>query len=119
MGSYRRRVSPRGRDEAVDYLEAENEYVTNVMAHTKDLQSKLIEEFLHREEQENQPIPDRRGDYFYYERFDPGSEYPVYSRKKGSMEPATVSSRREILLPQYLPGSQYPLDGNSSRKHKL
>ena len=85
MGSYRRRVSPRGRDEVVDYLEEENEYVTNVMAHTKDLQSKLIEEFLHREEQEDLPFHYKIGDYFYYERFDPGSEYPVYCRKKGSM----------------------------------
>lgn len=79
--------------EVVAYLEAENKYVTNVMAHTKDLQSKLIEEFRHRDEQENQPIPYRRGDYFYYERFDPGSDYPVYCRKKGSME-----ADEEIIL---------------------
>ena len=79
--------------EVVAYLEAENEYVTHVMAHTKDLQSKLIEEFRQREEQENQPIPYRRGDYFYYERVEPGSDYPVYCRKKGSME-----ADEEIIL---------------------
>jgi len=79
--------------EVVAYLEAENYYATKVMAHTEDLQEKLIEEFRQRETQENQPIPYWRGDYFYYERFDPGSEYPVYCRKKGSME-----ADEEIIL---------------------
>jgi len=83
----------RNNPEVVAHLEAENEYVTKVMAHTKELQLKLIEEFRNRDEQENQPIPYRRGDYFYYERFDPGSEYPVYCRKKGSME-----ADEEIIL---------------------
>jgi len=83
----------RDNPEVAAYLEAENEYVTNVMASTKDLQSKLIEEFRHREEQEDLPIPYKIGDYFYYERFDPRSEHPVYYRKKGSME-----ADEEIIL---------------------
>jgi protease II len=70
----------RDNPDVIAYLEEENEYAKKVMADTEDLQAKLIGEFLHREKQEDQPIPYRIGDYIYYERFDRGSEYPVYWR---------------------------------------
>jgi oligopeptidase B len=76
----------RDNPEIIPYLEEENNYAKKVMADTEDLQEKLIEEFLHSENQQNQPIPYRIGEYFYYERFEQGSEYPLYCRKKGSME---------------------------------
>jgi oligopeptidase B len=72
--------------EVAAYLEAENDYTKKVMARTEDLQATLIDEFRDREQQPNLPIPYRKGDYFYYERFAQGSEYPVYFRKKGSMD---------------------------------
>ena len=83
----------RDNPEVTAYLKEENDYAKKVMADTEDLQEKLIDEFLHREKQKDLSIPYRIGDYFYYERFEQGSEYPVYCRKKGSME-----ADEEIIL---------------------
>ena len=72
--------------EVIAYLDAENDYAKNSMAHTKHLQAKLIEEFQNVVDQPEQPVTYRRGDYLYFERFDEGKQYPVYCRKKGLME---------------------------------
>ena len=83
----------RDNPEVIAYLEEENNYAKKVMADTEDLQEKLIDEFLHSEKQQDQPIPYRAGEYLYYERFEQGSDYPIYCRKKGSME-----ADEEIIL---------------------
>jgi len=75
------------------YLEEENAYTTEVMAHTQDLQEKLFREMKSRTQPEEESVPYKYGDYFYYERFEKGREYPIYCRKKGSLEAA-----EEILL---------------------
>ena len=72
--------------EVTAYLEAENEYAKNAMAHTARLQENLIEEFKKLSERPTQPVTYRKGDYIYYEHFDKGKPYPVYCRKKESME---------------------------------
>ncbi len=86
-------LKERDNPEVIAYLEAENEYAKKAMAHTEHLQEKLVKEFQNLVEQPNQPITYRKGDYLYYERFDKGKQYPVYCRKKGSME-----ADEEVLL---------------------
>lgn len=86
-------LKDRDNPEVISYLEAENDYAKKAMAHTEHLQAKLIKEFQNLSEQPIQPVTYRKGNYLYYERFDKGKQYPVYCRKKVSME-----ADEEILL---------------------
>jgi oligopeptidase B len=79
-------LKERDNPEVIAYLEAENDYAKKAMAHTEHLQAKLVDEFQNLVEQPNQPVTYRKGDYLYYERFDKGEQYPVYCRKKVTME---------------------------------
>jgi len=79
-------LKDRDNPEVIAYLEAENDYAKKAMAHTEDLQAKLVEEFRKIAEQTDQPVPYKKGNYIYYERFDKGEQYPVYCRKKVTME---------------------------------
>ncbi len=86
-------LKERGNSEVIAYLEAENDYAKEAMAHTKDLQAKLVEEFRNLAEQTGQPVPYRKGSYLYYTRFDKEKQFPVYCRKKKSMQ-----ADEEVLL---------------------
>lgn len=74
--------------EVIAYLEAENAYYDSMTAHTRPLQEKLFAEMKGRIVEDDQSVPVRRGDYFYYVRYVKGGEYPIYVRRKGSMEGA-------------------------------
>ncbi|GAL85514.1 protease II [Sporocytophaga myxococcoides] len=76
-----------------DYLNAENDYFQNVMKPTEKLQRKLYAEMTGRIKQEDESVPFLKNGYWYYVRYSEGSEYPVYCRKKGSLE-----AQEEILL---------------------
>jgi oligopeptidase B len=78
------------------YLEAENAYAEAMMAHTEALQEKLFEEMSGRVQEDAPAVPWQEGDYFYYWGWEEGKEgkgYPVYARKRGSME-----AEEEVIL---------------------
>lgn len=75
------------------YLEEENAYAAKVMAHTAKLQETLFQEMKTRTEPEEESVPYRYGDYFYYYRYEKDREYPIYCRRKGSLD-----AEEEILL---------------------
>jgi len=70
----------------ISYLEAENEYQTTIMSHTVDLQESLYEEIVGRIKQTDESVPYFKKGYWYYTRYETGKEYPIYCRKKGSLE---------------------------------
>jgi oligopeptidase B len=72
--------------EVIRYLEAENAYTETVMAHTKDFQERLFEEIKGRIKQTDISVPYRQGRYFYYTRFEEGKDYPIFARKRGSLD---------------------------------
>ncbi|HET7433354.1 MAG TPA: S9 family peptidase [Thermoanaerobaculia bacterium] len=74
--------------ETLAYLNAENAYADAVMAPTKDLQAKLYAEMLGRIKQTDAAVPYRKGNYWYYTRTEEGKQYPIYCRKKGSLDAA-------------------------------
>ena len=76
----------RDNPEVIKYLEAENQYTDAMMAHTQPLQEKLFQEFRARIKQTDISVPYRRDGYYYYTRVEEGKEYPVYCRKKGSLD---------------------------------
>lgn len=69
-----------------DYLEAENAYTEAMTAHTEALQDTIFEEIKTRIPQTDQSVPYRLDDYFYYSRVEEGQQYPIYARKKESLE---------------------------------
>jgi oligopeptidase B len=70
----------------LDHLAAENAYTDAVMASTKPLQEKLYTEIVARIKQDDASVPYRKRGYWYYRRFETGKEYPIYARKKGSLD---------------------------------
>ena len=93
----------------IDYLNAENEYLEAVMSHTESLQQKLYDEMLGRIKQDESSAPWFHNGYYYYTRYEEGGEYPIYCRRKGSMD-----APEEILLnvPQMAEGYNYFRIGN-------
>jgi oligopeptidase B len=79
--------------EVIAYLEAENAWTEQEMAHTDELQEKLFEEIKGRIKQDDASVPYLLDGYWYYTRFEEGKEYPIYCRKKGSLD-----AREQIML---------------------
>jgi len=75
------------------YLNTENEYLKTKMKHTEALQEKLYNEIIGRIKQTDESVPYQDNGYWYYTRYEEGKEYPIYCRKKGTLEGA-----EEILL---------------------
>ena len=72
--------------EVIDYLEQENDYYQALTAHTKALQDSLFSEMRSRIKEDDTSVPYKRNGYWYITRYETGKEYPVYSRKKESLE---------------------------------
>jgi oligopeptidase B len=72
--------------EVIAYLEAENAYTAARMKPTEALQQQLYTEMLGRIQETDQSAPTRYGDNWYYTRTVKGEQYPIYCRRKGSLE---------------------------------
>lgn len=70
----------------LDYLKAENAYTEKIMKHTEELQTKLYDEIVGRIKKTDESVPYFSNGYWYYTRFEDGNEYPIYCRKKESLE---------------------------------
>lgn len=77
------------------YLQNEDAYALSAMKHTAGLQEKLYQEMLSHIKETDTNVPYRAGNYFYYSRTEAGKQYPIYCRKKGSIE-----APEEIILDQ-------------------
>jgi oligopeptidase B len=79
--------------EVLDYLNKENAYRDAMMASTQSLQRKLYDELVGRLKPDDASVPVHEHGYWYYTRFEPGLDYPLYARRKGSMTAA-----EEVML---------------------
>lgn len=86
-------LKERDNPEVIAYLEAENAYTERMMAPMQGLQRVLKDEIRARIKEDDQSAPYRRGGYYYYRRYVAGKEYPIYARKRG-----TLDAEEEILL---------------------
>ncbi len=87
--------------EVVAYLEAENEYLDGVMAHTEELQETLFEEIRGRIVEDDSSVPYRDGDYWYYTRYEEGKQYPIHCRRPADGDTfggAADPSAEEVLV---------------------
>jgi oligopeptidase B len=76
----------RDNPDVIRYLNEENQYAAKEMEHTRAFEEKLLEEIIGRIKQTDMSVPYKRDDYYYYTRYEPGKEYPIYARKRGSLE---------------------------------
>ena len=65
----------------LEYLQAENDYLAESLQHTQPLQATLFAELKGRLKEDDESVPERRGDYFYYTRHVAGQQYPLYCRR--------------------------------------
>ena len=72
--------------EVIEYLRAENKYTEKIMADTKRLRERLFKELKSHIKETDESVPVKYGDYYYYTRYEEGKQYPIYCRKKGSLE---------------------------------
>jgi oligopeptidase B len=86
-------LNERENPEVISYLEAENTYTDSVMAHLSDFQEDLFQEMKGRIKETDESVPYKDNGYYYLTRYEEGKEYPVYSRKKESLE-----APEEIML---------------------
>ncbi|RCR66922.1 S9 family peptidase [Larkinella punicea] len=86
-------LNERENPEVIDYLKAENAHLEDVLAPVKDFRQKLFEEMKGRMKQQDESVPYKEGNYYYYTKFIEGGEYPVYCRKPGSLD-----AEEEVML---------------------
>ncbi len=79
-------LNDRENPDVIAYLTAENEYTEAQMAHVKGLEDALFEEIKGRIKEDDSSVPYRLDDYFYYTRYAEGQEYPIYARRRGSLD---------------------------------
>lgn len=76
----------------IKYLEAENSYTEAIMTPTESLQEELFEEMVARIKKDDETVPYFDNGYYYYKRYEKGSEYPIYCRK------LHLNGEEEIIL---------------------
>lgn len=75
------------------YLKAENRYTETMMEDSEDLQKRIYAELIGRLKETDMSIPFRYNGYWYYDRTIEEQNYPLYCRKKDSLE-----NSEEVLL---------------------
>ena len=86
-------LNDREDEEVIDYLERENDYFEKMTAHTKTFQEDLFQEMKGRIKEDDASVPYFYNGYYYITRYETGKDYPIYTRKKGSMD-----AEEEILF---------------------
>ena len=69
-----------------DYLNEENAYYEEMTKETKSFQESLFEEMKGRIKEDDESVPYKKDGYYYITRYEIGQQYPIYSRKKGSLD---------------------------------
>ncbi len=86
-------LNERENPEVIKYLEEENAWLKQEMAHTEPLQEKLYNEITAKIKQQDESVPYKENGFYYYTRYETGKEYPIYCRKKESQD-----APEEILI---------------------
>ena len=86
-------LNDREDENVLDYLKEENAFFEESTAHTKDFQKDLFEEMKARIKEDESSVPYKHNGYWYITRYEKGSNYPIYTRKKESLD-----AKEEILL---------------------
>ena len=77
----------------IDYLNKENYYRNEFMKDYKPLENEIFQEIKSRIKEDDSTVPYFYNGYYYYTRYEKDKQYPIYCRKKGSLE-----NTEEILI---------------------
>jgi oligopeptidase B len=84
--------------EVIAHLHAENAYADAIMRPTEPFQEALYQEMLARIKEDDQSVPYRRGAWLYYSRTEKGKQYPIFCRKRESIDaPEMVTLDLNVL----------------------
>jgi len=72
--------------DVVKYLDAENTYTDAIVKPLAPLRDTIYKELVSRIKETDLSVPVRDHGYFYYSRTEKGQQYPIYCRKKGSLD---------------------------------
>ncbi|MGB7392916.1 MAG: S9 family peptidase [Pricia sp.] len=86
-------MKDRDNPKVIAHLEAENEYYNSLTAHTKTFLDSLFREMKSRLKEDDESVPYKENGYWYITRYETGKEYPIYSRKK-----ETLDAKEEIMF---------------------
>lgn len=70
----------------LEYLRQENKRTAEALKPTEALQKQIYNEMRARIKEDDSSVPQFHDGYFYYTRYNKGQEYPIYCRRKGTME---------------------------------
>ncbi|MBT3981628.1 MAG: S9 family peptidase [Bacteriovoracaceae bacterium] len=79
--------------EVVKLLNQENDYTNWYLEDVKDLKSQIFNELKSKIIENDSSVPQKVGEYFYYDRWEEGQQYEICCRKKGSLD-----SAEEVML---------------------
>ena len=86
-------MNDRENEEVITHLNAENDYLKDVMKPTEALQQQLFDEMKGRIKEQDESVPYFKSGFHWYTRYETGMEYPIYCRKKGSL-----AAEEEVIL---------------------
>ena len=79
-------MNDRENPEVIQYLDEENAYCDQALNHTEQFQNDLFEEMKARIKEDDQSVPYKYNGYWYIVKFETGKGYPIYIRRKESLE---------------------------------
>lgn len=88
-------LNDRENNKVIEYLKAENAYADTMLSATKPLQEKLFNEMKGRIKEKDESVPYKDNGYWYISKFEEGSQYPIFSRRK-----ELLTAPEEILMDQ-------------------
>ena len=72
--------------EVMDYIKQENSFADEVLKPLKPFQDQLYAEMKSRTKEDDQSVPEKVDNYYYYERTEKDKEYEIYCRKIDSID---------------------------------
>ncbi|MEM9679781.1 MAG: S9 family peptidase [Bacteroidota bacterium] len=79
-------MNQRDNPEVINYLKAENDYYEKDTEHLNTFKSQLFEEMKARIKEDDSSVPYKYNGYWYITKFEKGKDYPIYTRKKDSLD---------------------------------
>lgn len=79
-------MKDRTHPEVISYLKEENAYYESQTQHTKGFQDDLFKEMKSRIKEDDSSVPYKYNGYWYITKFEKGKNYPIYTRKKDSLD---------------------------------
>jgi len=79
-------LNDRENPEVIDYLNKENDYLEVNLKHTEGFQKSLFEEMKGRIKEDDASVPYKFNGYWYITKYEKGKDYPIYTRKKESLD---------------------------------